>query len=172
MDNREKKAAYSKKWHEDNREKEAARLKEWRRENPEKRAAQNKRAYSKLSPEALARYSEARKGVRLSDVRRQMLYNAKQRAKKANLPFNITIDDLTIPEKCPVLGIDIVIGSGQPVDGSPSLDKIIPSLGYVKGNVEVISWRANALKRDATVPEMEALYRYYSNKISTDWMKP
>jgi len=102
-----------------------------------------------------------------------MLSAAKSRAKRAGLPFNLTTEDIQIPDVCPVLGIEIKFNFGQPSDNSPSLDKIVPSLGYTRGNCEVISHRANMLKSNATVPEMEAIYHYYSNKISnTDWMVP
>ena len=35
---------------------------------------------------------------------KEMIRHAKNRADTANLPFNLTIDDITIPEKCPILG--------------------------------------------------------------------
>ena len=63
----------------------------------------------------------------------------------------------TVPEFCPVLGIKLVPynnGSGFHID-SPSLDRIKPELGYIKGNVRVISNRANLLKNNATVEELE-----------------
>lgn len=50
-------------------------------------------------------------------------------------------------------------GTG-PAPDSPSLDRVIPELGYVPGNVIVISWRANNLKRDATIEELEAVIAY------------
>ena len=39
--------------------------------------------------------------------------------------------------------------------GSTSIDEITPGLGYVTGNVAVISWRANSLKRDGTLADLE-----------------
>jgi hypothetical protein len=87
-----------------------------------------------------------------------MLTRAKSRAKQKNIPFNLTLEDIEVPETCPLLGIPIEI---QPKKGyhpnSPSLDKIIPEKGYIKGNVWVISNRANTLKNDATLQELKTL---------------
>ena len=91
-------------------------------------------------------------------VEYRMLTRAKNRAKQSDIPFNLELTDIVIPEKCPLLGIPIEI---QPKKGyhpnSPSLDKIIPEKGYIKGNVWVISNRANTLKNDATLQELKTL---------------
>lgn len=89
------------------------------------------------------------------------LNNARARAKQFGVPFSLGIADLdfiTIPETCPYLGIPIFKGSGgKSSENSPSLDRIIPSLGYVRGNVEFISARANRLKNDASLEELERI---------------
>jgi hypothetical protein len=87
---------------------------------------------------------------------KMMLRSAKHRAKKKGLPFNIDLSDIVIPKVCPVLGIELKAnaGNGGVSRGSPSLDRIIPSLGYVKGNVQVISNATNLLKGDSTSDEM------------------
>lgn len=61
----------------------------------------------------------------------------------------------------PCLGPSACAGEGVRNDASPSLDKIIPSLGYVPGNVLVISWRANRIKCDATANELMLIANYY-----------
>ena len=86
-----------------------------------------------------------------------MLKSARERAQLLGLPFNITIEDIVIPEHCPLLGVKLHFGTLTDRVCSPSLDRIIPELGYVKGNVWVISFRANAIKQDATVEELEML---------------
>jgi hypothetical protein len=89
-------------------------------------------------------------------VERRMLSRIKCRAKRDGIPFNLEESDISIPEFCPVLGLKLVLinqGSGYHAD-SPSLDRIDPKLGYTKGNVRVISARANLLKNDATLMEM------------------
>lgn len=87
---------------------------------------------------------------------KMMLRSAKHRAKVKGLPFNIELSDIIIPEFCPVLGLELKAnaGAGGAKRNSPSLDRIIPSLGYVKGNVQVISNAANLLKGDSTAEEM------------------
>lgn len=87
---------------------------------------------------------------------KMMLRSAKHRAKKKGLPFNITLEDIVIPEYCPVLGLKLEAagGTGGAKRNSPSLDRIIPELGYTKGNVQVISNAANLLKGDSTAEEM------------------
>ena len=91
---------------------------------------------------------------------RHLLSLAKFRAKKQGIPFDLTVEDITIPEFCPILGIKLESGRGKGLlrsDTIPSLDKIRPELGYVRGNVWVISWRANRLKSDASAEELELI---------------
>ena len=92
-----------------------------------------------------------------------MYYSAKKRAKVKNLPFDLSIEDIVIPEYCPILNIKLVVGKGGTANpDSPTLDKIIPALGYVKGNVQVISRRANVMKSDANFNELH---------LFADWVK-
>lgn len=90
--------------------------------------------------------------------------NAKSRAKKAGLEFTIEKSDIIIPEKCPVFGVplELVYGEGTK-NNKPSLDRIDSSKGYVKGNVQVISWRANNLKSDGTLEEFIKLVEFMKN---------
>lgn len=102
------------------------------------------------------------------DPRPQMLSNARQRARKAGVPFGITAADIVVPSHCPVLGIPLVrhLGKKGGGDSSPSLDRIKPELGYVRGNIIVVSRRANRIKTDATPEELEAVADFYR------WGKP
>lgn len=90
---------------------------------------------------------------------RVMLRSAKHRAKRQGIPFDLTLADIVIPEICPVLGVPLVCnaGTGSAKQDSPSLDKIVPELGYVKGNIQVVSYLANVMKHDAT-PEQLILF--------------
>jgi len=88
------------------------------------------------------------------------LYKSRVRARKSGLPFDKDTSDIVIPEVCPILGISIARGGTGFNPGSPSLDKIIPELGYIKGNRQVVSNRANILKRDATLDELILLGKW------------
>ena len=94
----------------------------------------------------------------------KMLRGAKHRADKFSLPFNLSLEDIQIPDTCPVFGIPLVVHSPDgPHPDSPTLDRVIPSLGYVKGNIRVICHRANALKGDATLNELKLILKYMGN---------
>lgn len=121
--------------------------------------ANNRDRFREINLEATHRY-------RTKDPRQWLLWNAKKRAKKAGIPFDLEYDDIEWPDICPVLGIkiDSYLGHGGKTGGrenSRSLDRIDPAKGYVKGNVVTISWRANRLKCDATPEEMRRLADFY-----------
>ena len=77
--------------------------------------------------------------------------------KKIGRLYKISWQDIfaAIPldHKCPVLGISLIFGSGKQSPNNPSIDCIDPRLRYVKGNIRVISHRANQLKSDVTDAE-------------------
>lgn len=99
---------------------------------------------------------------------RVLLTAARARAKRDGLPFNLTDKDISIPDRCPILGITIAVktGSRGASHNSPSLDKIVPLLGYVRGNGQVISNRANVLKSDATMQELILLGQWAKRQVS------
>lgn len=83
-----------------------------------------------------------------------MLKNAKKRARLYNIPCTITIEDIVMPEVCPITKQKFERGHNTALPASPSLDKIIPELGYVPGNIAVISHKANAMKQDCSPEEL------------------
>lgn len=89
----------------------------------------------------------------------RMVALARHRARQQGVPFLIRPDDVMIPTHCPVLGRRLRF-SGS-LDDSPSIDRIIPGLGYVPGNVLVVSTRANRIKSDAGVHELTAIAKFY-----------
>lgn len=95
---------------------------------------------------------------RQASPERALFVSARQRAQRKNRPFTIVVEDIVIPDYCPLTGTTLVshIGAGCGAPDSPSLDCIIPALGYVPGNVWVISNQANVLKGGIT-PTMARL---------------
>lgn len=91
------------------------------------------------------------------DPRREMVLAAAKRAKRDGTEFDLRFSDFEMPEVCPVLSIPLSVGEGKLHAGSPSLDRIDPSRGYVKDNVWVISHRANRAKQDLSLDELRAL---------------
>jgi len=61
------------------------------------------------------------------------------------------------------LEIPIFKGEKKHTPNSPTLDRLVPELGYVKGNIRVISYKANAMKSDASIQEIE---KFSKNVIS------
>lgn len=89
-----------------------------------------------------------------------MFRDARTRAQKNNLPFNITKEYLKsiAEDKCPIFHTDFSwghsgLGSGKTKPNGPQLDRIIPKLGYIIGNVAFISRRANRIKDNGTMQE-------------------
>tara|TARA_R110002124_G_C8634012_1_gene487609 strand:- start:47 stop:589 length:543 start_codon:yes stop_codon:yes gene_type:complete len=135
-DNKEKKVEYDKKYYQDNKEKLVESLKKYRQNNKEKLI-----------------------------VRR-----AKTRANKKNVPFNIDEDYIKKiwPKHniCPIFKIKLEQSNLHTGDQSPSLDRIIPKLGYVKGNVQIMSNKANTIKNNATFEELIIIGKYYEKQLA------
>lgn len=163
-------SAYYRDYYEKNKERKLARQKvrgkEYREENKESLRQKHREYYEKNKEQISKKTSEKRseqyrsnpeqnlakqKEWKINNLEKYLVQGAKQRAKKYGLPFDITYKDIVIPECCPYLGIKLVPFSEW---SSPSLDKIIPELGYVKGNIQVISTKANTMKNNATQAEL------------------
>lgn len=187
--------AYMREWQRNHAEQNRAKVKAWRKANPEKRKAQARKnaneAYARDPEKFRARSKARRDAMSLEDRRKAqveawgwqkqhpshyLLYNAKYRARQCGLPCTITVDDIVIPDVCPVLGIPLIPSFGNAKEGkrstggeagSPSLDKIIPEFGYVPENIMVISHRANSLKRDSIDPEEHRAIADYIERETT-----
>lgn len=126
--------------------------------------------YAKRRPQQKSYYDANKERIRASarvhgkkkhakDPRYKMLSSAKLRANMYGRLFSITLDDIVIPKACPLLGIEIITGSRQVKNNSPTLDRKDSSQGYTPANVWVISWRANRIKADATKEEMALILK-------------
>jgi hypothetical protein len=94
-----------------------------------------------------------------------------QHTDKSDVPleawFNIKPQDILIPEICPVLGIPMTSGP-KLLPSSSSLDRIDSKKGYIKGNIQVISHRANTLKSNATLKELELVIAHLRKSVSRE----
>lgn len=102
---------------------------------------------------------------RVNNPEKYLLQTSKSRAKKLGMEFDIDESDVVIPDKCPILGLPLFIRQGSAGSGknpnNPSLDRIDSNKGYIKGNVRVVSWRANDLKKDGTLEEFKMIVENY-----------
>ena len=96
---------------------------------------------------------------------KQLLNQKKNYCLKNNIDFDLSVDDIEFPSHCPVLGIELNYFSEIISNNSPSLDRFDPNGGYVKGNVILISMRANRLKMNANPEELMAIAKYAANKL-------
>ena len=112
-------------------------------------------------------YLELNRQWRENNIELKLWHSCKHSAKKRNLEFNIEPNDIVVPAVCPILGIPLDThaesGTGSGHDWKlnpyrPSVDRIDSNKGYIKENIEVVSWRANSLKKDATLEEIKMLY--------------
>ncbi len=86
---------------------------------------------------------------------KKLLSKTKERALQDGIEFNLELEDIIIPTHCPYLGIELThhLGKGY-LDSNSSIDKINPELGYVKGNVQIISRLANQMKNSANKEQL------------------
>ena len=116
----------------------------------------HRQKYYKTHPDAVP-HGVSR--AKTKDPRKVMLDRVKKRVVEKGMDLDITHEDIRIPSHCPILGIPLYRVKGKTHYGTPSLDRILPTKGYVKGNVWVISHRANVLKNNATLDEARAIVR-------------
>ncbi|MEJ7805009.1 MAG: hypothetical protein WKG03_03685 [Telluria sp.] len=172
---------------EEQKEKHREYMRDWSRRNADKVSARN-RAKRLSDPEAerlrVRAYYQANKAVlqeqqasyrkanevairartramREANMAKSLLGYARSRAKRYGYAFNIDVSDCEVPTHCPVLGFELKVAVGKPSANSPTLDRLKPELGYVKGNVMVISHMANTIKSSATVDQLKQVANFY-----------
>jgi len=104
-----------------------------------------------------AAYAEIAGSPELLAFLKKRITLKRNHALQNGVPFDLTVSDLyPIPEVCPVLGIPIHYGTGHTgaADNALSIDRIDPAEGYVRGNIQLMSMRANRIKNNATPEEL------------------
>lgn len=148
---------YRREWHREFRKKNPQYHKDMYQKHKERRIKESQEWYSKNLIGSF------------DNKARSLLYKAKQRAKQKGIEFSISIDDLEKTTHCPLLGVEFSFSNTRGAkSSSPSIDRINPLIGYVPGNVWIISARANQIKNDATVEELENILRNLKNKIHAE----
>lgn len=109
------------------------------------------------------RNKTALQNLSVEERKKRILRTAKCRAKKNKLLFELSVEDIYWPTHCPVFGFELDYKAGHNAQNGPSLDRFDNTKGYVKDNVNVISRRANILKKDATVEELVKVLDYLCN---------
>lgn len=88
------------------------------------------------------------------DKRFKILMASKSSAIQRGLEHTIGLEDIPTPTHCVYLGVELDYASKRRHSATASIDRIDSSLGYVKGNIQVISFLANRMKTDATVEQL------------------
>jgi hypothetical protein len=105
-------------------------------------------------------YQAERKRKRHANLAWYLFLECRTRAKRNGVEFDLSPADIVIPEHCPVFGFVLKPAEGKLRDSSPSVDRINTERGYVRGNVQVISYKANRMKTNATGPELLQFARW------------
>lgn len=129
-------------------------------ERKQRRKEATDRFYQKNKEKDVLRRIELRNKNPIS----YMFSRVKSRALKQGIEFSISKEDIIIPEKCPILDIILKFGTMKQKASSPSLDRVDNSKGYIKGNVRVISQKANHLKSDMSLETIKRLLDYVSQQ--------
>lgn len=140
-----------------------ARVRAWRAANPERAKASRKRYDAEYAARVGVTPRKSReKSYFKNNTVKALLREARRRAKRKGWDFNLDDSDIVIPDRCPVFGTPITLDKpiNQINPDAPSVDRIKSGMGYVKGNICVISHRANILKGSLTLEECEAIAAY------------
>lgn len=94
-----------------------------------------------------------------SNPEKMLFMIAKKRAQKYNHEFTISLIDIVIPKECPVFNQPFVFNTPYAM----SLDRINSSKGYIPGNIQVISRKANVMKNNATQEQLNLFAKWVLN---------
>lgn len=106
------------------------------------------------------RYDLIESNPQSRDYKLTMLRLAKRRARRRNIFFDLSYEDIKIPNECPILNMPFEVG-GDRWYNSPSLDRIDNRRGYEPDNIIVVSMMANSIKNQATPKQIKKVGDYY-----------
>ena len=164
------------------RTKKAASMREYRKKDPEKAKQDYKKTYVK-NADVRKKYQRDKWNNNLelnrkklrdwsdTNVAKTMLRSIRSRCKKEKINLDIDLRYLNSiwpkDNLCPVFGTHMERNrKGESRDSSPSLDRIVPEKGYNKGNVVVVSFKANRMKNNGTVEDLRKVLHFYENQMN------
>ena len=145
-------------------------------EQKQKDRAKRRKKHESMPPEERQKENDrkrAQQALKTEDQRRQDMCNrCEERANRKKIPFNLTLDHINAiwpkDNQCPALGVLLERGTKHVKRCSPTIDKLNPALGYVIGNVAIVSHLANAVMQDATPTQVMAVASWFKNQVN-DW---
>ena len=120
----------------------------------------SKREHGKLRADCRTCYNKYYRDNNHRYLKASMVYDAKERAKKKNMDFNLVKKDIHFPEVCPVFNIKLEHGRKN-WKSSPTIDRIDNNKGYVLDNCIVVSCIANTIKNSATPKQILKVGNFY-----------
>lgn len=87
-------------------------------------------------------------------------FRKRQNSARQGYEWSLELADVTFPSHCPILGLELDYFAEATKENSPSFDRFDSNIGYVKGNVHIISWRANRIKNNGTAEEHRKIAEY------------
>jgi hypothetical protein len=107
-------------------------------------------------------------GSNLYKAKRAKFIIKQSNMKRAGIEFNLNFGEIDFPEYCPILGIKLdYFAKGKPQNNSPSFDRIDSTKGYVTGNVLIISNKANRIKSDGNIAELQKILEYLEKNLKS-----
>ena len=89
------------------------------------------------------------------DIIKEIISRARKNARIGKHEFNLKYNDIIVPKFCPYLNVELSFNKKD--CKKPyyySIDRINSKLGYIKGNVQIISILANTMKNNSTKEEL------------------
>ena len=120
----------------------------------------SKREHGKLRADCRTCYNKYYRDNNHRYLKASMVYDAKERAKKKNMDFNLVKKDIHFPEVCPVFNIKLEHGR-KDWKNSPTIDRIDNTKGYLIDNCIVVSCLANTIKNSATPKQILKVGNFY-----------
>lgn len=157
-DHREEALGKFRQWYADHAEQERPKHRAWHHANKEKANAKRSaqyREFADANPEAVKEQSKMQaKRARQNGPWVKLILSAKARAEKKGVPFSLTAEwgAARWTGKCEITRLDFNMalpGKPGPKCFSPSIDRIVPQLGYTPENCRFVLWAVNAFKGDA-----------------------